>query len=291
MPTYCTVDDVKFEMKTNEAATLQTTDSPKLLTLCRRASEKVDRLFQSRRPFFFPYIESRQKPVNDFVVNSQLNTLALNDNLLALNTVTAGTTGLTVGSTVEAWPTLDSPYRYLRLMSFSTYWYQYLASDGTPLFITVNGTWGFHRDYSNAWITDDALAAAITTTTATTFTVADVDGADSTGRTPRISAGNLIKIDSELMEVTATNTTTNVVTVRRGVHGSTAAAHLISTAVYVFQVEETIRQEVARQVGYIYARRGAFDNYSIMELGVQQFPPTMIASLVGAVEGFAYGLP
>lgn len=290
MPTYCTVDDVKFEMKANEAASLASTESAKLLTLCRRASEKVDRLFQSRRPFFFPYIESRQKPVNDFVVNSGLNTLALNDNLLALNTVTAGTTGLTVGSTVEAWPTLESPYRYLRLMSFATYWYQYLPPDGTPMFVTVNGTWGFHRDYANAWITDD-VASAIASTTVTTFTVADVDGADSYGRIPRISAGNLIKIDSELMEVTATNTGTNTVTVRRGVHGSTAATHSVSAPVYVWQVEETIRQEVARQVGYVYARRAAFDNYSVMELGVQQFPPTMVASLVGAVEGFAYGLP
>lgn len=290
MPTYCSIDDVKLEMKASESASLSATESAKLLGLCRRASGTVDRLFQSRRPFFFPYSESRQKGVTPHVVNSLQNSLFFSDNLLALTSVTAGTTALTIGSVVEAWPTVDTPYHFLRLMTYSYNWYDYFMDDSTPLFVAINGIWGFHRDYANAWLKVDDLAADINASV-TSLTVADIDGSDDTGRTPRISAGNLLKIDNEYMEVTATNTSTNVATVRRGVHGTTAAAHTTGADVHVWQVEETIRAEVARQVGFIYARRGAYDNFTMTELGVQQFPATMIASLIGAVEGYSYGLP
>lgn len=290
MPTYCTVDDVKVQMQASQVASMAATETVKILALCRSVTAQVDRLFQARRPFFFPYIESRQKSVTPHTVNTMQNSLFFVDNLLELTSVTAGTTALTIGSTVEAWPTSDTPYHYLRLMSYWNNWYQYLQDDSIPLFVTINGVWGFHRDYANAWLKVDDLAGDINASV-TSLSVADVDGTDDYGRTPRISAGNLLKIGTEYLEVTATNTGTNAVTVRRGVNGSTAAAHTAGDDVYVWQVEDTIRAETARQVGYVYARRGAYETATINDIGVQQFPPTMVASLLGAVEGYSYGLP
>src|SRR5690606_35601661 len=138
--------------------------------------------------------------------------------VLELTSVSLGNTSLTINTDVEAWPDTTAPIRTLRLTSLERSWYRDAAAncDGTPLTVTLGGIFGIHRDYTNAWSSVDTLAAAIISTTSTTFTVADVDGADEYGLTPRVSPGHLVRIDDEIMEVTATNTTTNVVTVRRG---------------------------------------------------------------------------
>jgi len=284
MPTYASLGEIKSQMKAGTAS--NTVEDDSVLALARAASAYVDRTFQQRRPYFFPYSETRQFRVDGYHVNSYDNTFTFNDNLLALTSLSVG--GQSV-SAVEAWPTLETPYHYLRLTNTSDSWQAYCTTDSSPNFATVTGVWGMHRDYANAWLQVDALAAAITTTTATTFTVADVDGYDANYRLPRISAGQLIKVDSEYMEVTHTETGTNTVTVRRGVHGTTAATHLISAAVCVWQVEDTIRSEVARQVGYMYARRGAYENARIDGIGITEFPPSVVGALAAALGGFAYG--
>ncbi len=284
MPTYASLGEIKAQMAAGSASNV--TNDDQVLALARAASAYVDRQFQVRRPYFFPYSETRQFRVDGYHVNSYDNTFTFMDNLLALTTLTVGGQAVTA---VEAWPTLETPYHYLRLTNSSDSWVAYCGTDNSPNFATVAGIWGMNRDYANAWLAVDTLAAAITTTTATAFTVANVDDYDAYYRTPRLSAGQLIQIDSEWMEITHTDIVTNTVTVRRGIYGTTAATHLISTAVSVFQVEETIRNEVARQCGYMYARRGAYENASIDSLGMMQFPPNVVASLAAAMGGYAYG--
>jgi len=78
------------------------------------------------------------------------------------------------------------------------------------------GVWGYNSDYLQAWQAVDVITVVGINSSVTSFTVADVDGVDVYGVTPRISAGNYVLIDSEVMLVTATNTTTNTVTVKRG---------------------------------------------------------------------------
>lgn len=284
MPTYASLGEIKWQMSAGTASS--TTNDDMVLALARAASAYVDRAFQVRRPYFFPYSETRQFRVSGYHVNSYDNTFTFKDNLLALTTLSVAGQAI---AAVEAWPTLSSPYHYLRLTNSSDSWSAYCGTDGSPNFATIAGIWGMHRDYANAWLAVDALAAAITTTTATTFTVASVSGYDANYRTPRLSAGQLIQIDSEWMEVTHTDSATNTVTVRRGVNGTTAATHLINAVVSVWQVEDTIRNEVARQVGYMYERRGAYENATIDSIGLMQFPPVVVASLAAAIGGFAYG--
>lgn len=283
MPTYASLGEIKAQMQAGAGSS--STNDDKVLALARAATAYVDRMFQQRRPYFFPYNEARQFRVDGTHINSWDNTLVFNDNLLALTTLTVAGTTVTA---VELFPTLSSPVNSLRLTSISDNWWSYCSTDASPNFATVTGIWGMHRDYANAWLSVD-VAAAIGTTTATTFTVADVDGYDANYRIPRLSAGHLIKIDSEYMEVTNTVVASNTVTVRRGIHGSTAATHAAAAPVYVWQVEDTIRNEVARQVGYMYARQGAYENASIDQLGLMQFPPNVVASLAAAMGGFAYG--
>ena len=79
------------------------------------------------------------------------------------------------------------------------------------------------QTYTDSWIdTVATLAAAITTTTATTFTCT----------TGKLRAGWLIKIDSEFLYVSSIATgASDTITCVRGVNGSTAATHVISSAI------------------------------------------------------------
>lgn len=285
MTLYATLAEGRAETKAGTNA-----DDAKLLTYLRIVSRRIDTLFQSRRPFFLPYIETRQYRIEPARVNAWDNTFQMNDNLLALTSVSVDGTALTIGTDVEAWPTLASPYRYLRLLDYGRTWYGLcdLSMPRKPYFATVTGTWGYHGDYTHAWLPVTTLSAAVVSTTATTITVTDVDGTDAYGRSPWISAGALLQIDSEWMEVTATNTTTNVCTVRRGVNGSTAATHLISAAVSVWQVEETIRRATARQAAFLYARAGAYESANVTDIGIVQFPSDLLAELRGIMVGYAY---
>lgn len=285
MTLYATLADGKAELSAST-----TTADATLLNYLRIVSRRIDTLFQATRPFFAPYIMSRAFPVRQDTVNTWENTLRLRDNLLALTSISVSGTALTVGTQAETWPTLASPARSLRLMDYSNTWSDFCdTTDPTrPLFATVAGVWGYHSDYTNAWLAVTTLSAAVVSTTATSITVTDVDGTDAYGRTPWISAGALLQIDTEWMEVVSTSTTTNVCTVRRGVNGSTAATHLINAPVSVWQVEETIRRATARQASFMYARRGAYESANITDLGIVNFPSDLLAELRGILVGFAY---
>lgn len=108
--------------------------------------------------------------------------------------------------------------------------------------VTVQGLWGFHDfDYPReAWVDtlEDVEAGGINATqTALQFT--DTEGVDAFGLT-RVTLGSLLRIENELLEVTAVDTDTDVVTVLRGVRGSTAAAHDENTDIKRWRVVDDI---------------------------------------------------
>lgn len=282
---YCTLADVKDEQDVNAAA--NTTQDARIFQLIRQVSQRVDRLFQSNRPQFWPYLEDRKFRVTPDRVNSLDNTFWFRDNLLALNTVTLGTTALVVATDVEAWPTIPTPYQYLRLLAYTDSWYDNCwNSSYTPLFLQINGTWGFHTEYANAWLATTTVAVA--TATNTTITLTDVDGTDGYGRSPWISPGALLRIENEYLLVTAANTTTNVLTVKRGMNGTTGVNHGIGTGVDVWQVEDVLRRCVARQSAFLYARRGAYESAQVTDIGIANYPSDLLAELRGVVHELVY---
>ena len=285
MTLYATVADALSAMSAGSGSSA--TDQAVLQGNLRAVSRRVDRLFASNRPYFAPYIEQRQMRVDGQHVNSQDNTFRLDWPILAISAASIGTTTLVVGTDIELWPDVTSPYRYLHNMN-GQYWYDYCTNSYRPLTLKVTGTWGYHRDWANAWLDVTTLSAAIATASATSITVTDIDGTDAYGRSPWISAGALLKIDSEYLEVTAVNTTTNIATVRRGVNGSTAATHSNGATVSVYQVEDDLREVVARQAGFKYARRGAYETTTIANLTTTQFPSDLLAELQNTLAGYAY---
>lgn len=289
MSLYATLAEVKEEMMAED-----TLDDPVVLRGIRQVSRRIDRMFQSNKPLFVPVIETRAIGLSSGNINSGNRTLMLHtyqgvvSPLLSLTGVTINGSALTVGTNVQTYPPLGGPYFQLQLLGDTWYsWYSAYCSDawGTQN-ASIAGIWGYNIDYANAWLKVDTLAAAIATTTATTLTVTGVSASDPYGDAPRISPGNLIQIDSEWMDVVQTSVT-NVVTVIRGVNGSTAATHLINADVKVYQMDESIKRAVVRQTAFAYARRGAFDTVRISDFSTVTFPKDMLDEVYGLLAMFS----
>lgn len=176
----------------------------------------------------------------------------------------------------------DSPVMQLQLISSIVYGWSYGFGFGTYFWIApgqfirkikVWGVWGarsYGTDYPSGWT--DTLQTITTSggisSTATQFTVTDVDGTNALGYKPAISPGNVFQLgDSttndqtqyEWLRCVAVDRETNVVTVARGVNGSQARAWDQGTSILAWEVQPEINRAAYRWLGYWYSRRGAYE--------------------------------
>lgn len=275
---YTTLAQAKSELKAEN-----TVSDNYVLGMIGVVSQRVDELLNvgnPRRPYFLPYTESRDVAIDGYHISGRLNTLMLDYPLLALTSVTLNTTDVTTNSRI--YPPNSVPARLLQLDSSITWTYR-CDVDYPINFATITGVWGYNGDYANAWQAVDAITVAGINASVTTFTVADADGVDTYGLTPRLSAGNYIKVDDEVMLVVAVNITTNTLTVKRGQLGTTSAIHALGASVSTYTVEPIISQVVARQVGKAYARRGAYDAQIVDGVGLITYPPDLLPELKNIV--------
>jgi hypothetical protein len=277
MSLYATLADVRSEMNAED-----TVDDKKVMRGLRQVSARVDQDLKRGRNLFVPTLATRSIALTPYTINSLDRTLALSLPLLTLDGVSIGSQVLSVGSVVNT--SGDSPYMLLQLACCAGYSWYGTCADGDAASIT--GVWGYHDDYANAWLAVDELAAALDASD-TTLTVVDVDGENAFGDLPRISAGALLQIDDEWLDVTATDTDDNTVTVRRGVNGSTAAAHDDGATVSVYQVYDGIRRAVVRQCAFQYARRGAYETRRVQDLTSIDFPADTLAEWNALLNTFA----
>ena len=289
---YCSIADAKQENLAEN-----TVDDDRLLRLIRQFTSRINTKFKAfGTSLFVPVIDTRSIGLYPGNISSWNRTLTLStygagvSPLLELTAVSSNSQSLVIGTNVQTYPAAPAPWYALQLMGSAwTSWYNAACNPSTWGIqnATVTGVWGYNTDYAHAWLDVDTLAAAILNTTATTFTVANVDGDNPLGESPRISAGNVVQIEDEWMDVVATDITTNTVTVVRGVNGSTAAAHVIGSIVSVYQVDENIRRATARQAAFLYSRQGAFDTARIDGVGVVQYPQDMPQEISALLSLFA----
>lgn len=208
---YCTLTDVR----TNYLGTTATTEDTLLLALIQNVSREIDAAAARR---FYPRIETRRF---DHPVNRQLD---MDDDLLAVTTFTNGDATVIASTAYDVLPYNETPAFALRIKASSTVQWQYDSNNDSERSLSVLGIWGWHRQYSHAWPeTTATLAAAISSTTATTFTCT----------TGIVKAGDLLKLDSEYVYASSVSTgASDTVTCVRGVNGSTAATHVISSVLY-----------------------------------------------------------
>jgi len=102
---------------------------------------------------------------------------------------------------------------------------------------TLTVTRGFRNTTATTHATDlsslTTLGAAISDTTTTSVTLSSVDS---------LSVDDIIKVDSEVLRVTAIDTDTNIITVIRGRHGSTAATHSNGASVSKFDDNGLVKE-------------------------------------------------
>lgn len=195
-------------------------DDAVLEMFLKAASEHIENETARR---FTPYIQTRyfDVPGADEV---DPRALEVDEDLLEVLSITNGD-GVTIPSTEYVLrPRNQSPYIYIRLVDNSTY---YWASDGagdTHDVIAVSGIWGFHNRYSQAWLLGSTANEAMD------LTETDYSVASGTN----FAAGNLIRFDNEFGYISSKNN--NDLTTTRGENGSTAATHLTSINVYIWQV-------------------------------------------------------
>lgn len=220
-------------------ATSETSDDARLLAALQAAAAQVERAAGRR---FCPRQATLQHTVH------YATELLLDDDLLELTTLTNGD-----GSTIPLDNVIllpdDAPAGGVLLMAGSSFtWAQ------SPVqAVSINGLWGWHDRWGEAWRNSaDTVQNNPLNSSATSLTVADADGLDSDGETPRFQVGHLLKIESEYLRVLAVNTVTNVLTVLRGVNGTTAVAHLQNTPIYTYQPPADVAAIALRWASWLY---------------------------------------
>lgn len=173
------------------------------------------------------------------------------------------------------------PKTRIRLISGETW--NTPSSGRTEQVIAVTGIWGSHNRYGAAWklsgatVQDNPLSNS-----ATAITVSGIAG---------LEAGQLLRIESEFVLVTAVNTSSAPVvytlTVERGANGSTAASHVKTTPFSIWQVQGNVTQACARLVKWRYTQKDVdtFDKTYSGETGMVSVPtaiPTDVMTLLGA---------
>jgi hypothetical protein len=174
--------------------------------------------------------------------------LLLDDDMLELTALTNGDGTSINPNSVIAMPG-STPYSGLLLTDGETF----VWDDRKEGAITVTGIWGWHDRWASAWRdTADTVQNNPLSSVATTITVSDADGADSETETPRFQVGHLLKIENEYVRVLAVNTGTNVLTVQRGVCGTTAASHAQNTPIYTYQPPADVAALALRWAAWLY---------------------------------------
>lgn len=286
---YAFLADAKAQQRAD-----QTFDDDKMQWALIETSRRVDVKFSVKRgwPFFEPVIGTRSILLTSDIVSTWENRLDLDYPMLALTSIDKNGTDISSSVRTQAFTgaNVETPFDALYLTSgCGCTWYTVgSCTSCEPQGVTVTGEWGMVRGYDDAFQSEDTVQdAGGINASATSITVTDADGVNFENLTPRFSEGQLIQIDSEWLRVTGVNTTTNVLTVRRGQNGSTAAAHANGADIDVFYPDEGIRGAVAAQAAAFYERRGAFNNASFDGVTLVQYPADLLQRLYGSLQGYA----
>lgn len=191
---------------------------------------------------FVPYVATRYYNIPD-PESIDPRILYLDDDLLEALTITNGDGTVIPSTDYTLKPKNSSPHVAIRIMDGSTYYWASDSAGNVHDVIEVTGIWGYHDHYDQAWSLGSTAAEAMDTTET---------GYDVTSGS-LFAIGNLIRFDNELGYVSAIST--NSLTITRGENSSTAATHLTSINVYIWQMMEEARNAVLEITNTAYRRR------------------------------------
>jgi len=158
--------------------------------------------------------------------------LILDQDLLSVTTFTNGNDDVLVEDTdFYCYPLNGPPFRRLNIRTDTGTLFQWSGSLQKAL--SLEALWGYNTDYANAWVdSGDTVQDAVSiTAAATSVTVTDADN---------FATRQTIKIGDEQMLVTDRDTTTEILTVTRGINGTDGAVHLNGVDIDIWVVEQPI---------------------------------------------------
>ncbi len=243
MNIYATLPDLRRALGLSAA---QTGDDDRLLVLLGAASRLIEG-FAGRT--FYPVRAVRRYSIVDPAL------LLMDGDLLALHSLTNGDGAAIPLDAVHLVPSGQAVACGLLLDRTRAVF----THSGDPIdAITVDGTWGCHPGWTQAWsdsgdsVQDDPLSDSVTT-----LHVSDADAPELSGYGQRFAVGQLLRIEDEMLAVLAVDATSNVLTVTRGVNGSTAVQHAQDTAIAVYAPPEDVRQVCLRVAAWLYRQPDA----------------------------------
>lgn len=238
-------------------------------------------------PLIIPPIASAIRP----------DVLKLDDDLLEVVTLTTSNGDTTIAAA-------DQLLRTGNARNQTPYDRIVLKSDGTTTLFTFSGTpqdansvtafWGYHNDWANAWASVDTVQDTPLAVGDTTLTVEDADGTDENGLTPRFQTQQLIRFgtgtSAEYSFINAVNVDTDILTIRRGVNGTTAAEQANATAIFVFRPQPDIVLAMLVLATYSYRRKETIgkteDRGMASSTGVLLLPPKLPEDVTRTLETY-----
>lgn len=240
---------------------------------------------------FAPRLETRYFDATRDYVDWYLNQVLLDRPLLDVLEVHVFNTLLT------RWPGIDYntqanydyytapltkqyPYTTLQGIPYVTPWNPYFYNANLTFIqaylqcIRVYGWWGYREYYSlDGWHAsgDTVLDSGGINASTTTIEVADVNGAQFDGETPRFSPGQWIGIttedDTEIMEVVGVTVgespANDMITVVRGQRGTVARSHPEDSVINIFYPQPEVVKAFTRWMAYAYNRRGIYESITV----------------------------
>lgn len=110
--------------------------------------------------------------------------------------------------------------------------------------VSVTALWGYHPQWADAWdASGDSVQETPLAAEDATITVADAG---------HFHAGHLLRIGSEYIRVLGSDSTANVLTVARGVQGTTAAEHSSGSTIDVYRPPADVKQLCLQWARWLY---------------------------------------
>lgn len=272
-------------------------DAVRIYEFLMQVTDRIDSQLFLDRIGFEPVQRTIQFTITRQITDADTGRLQLPKPLLAYDSMTIN--GTAIAAAQAGVLGFGTPYKALWLSDDSIdcgYTWQNISCPGgvgelRRLRARVTGQWGYHSYYTDAWQDsgDSVQDGAGINATVTTITVTDADGADWRGLTPRFSAGQLIRIGTEYIRIDDTDTAAETLTVRRGVNGTTMAAHANAAQIDTYYPDERVVRITARQAGLLYARRGGYDVKASDAMGGETvFPQDQLIELQRVLQDYQY---
>ena len=156
---------------------------------------------------------------------------------------------------------------------------------GTPQrAVHLDAVVAYNEDYGNAWV-DSGASLTDLLSISVTLASTNASGAFNTiGLSPRFQQGQIWRLGSGASEeyVYAKDTAAGaddeegkaIITLIRGINGSSAVEHAASTTIYVWQTEQEIEDSTIELAAFMYQKASSpFTNrISMLQLGIVEMP-------------------